>query len=91
MILKYYSKNFNNYKIIEKLLEHNNKIKAQTSRLLKEDKENEDLENNNKVKLINTVDDNDLIQDSNISEKDDNYRCWHMSSFMYSSSVQQSL
>ena len=72
MILKYYSKNFDNYKIIEKLLEHNNKIKAQTSRLLKEDKENEDLENNNKVKLINTVDDNDLIQDSNISEKDDN-------------------
>jgi hypothetical protein len=45
MILKYYSKNFNNYKIIEKLLDHNIKINMQISGILKEDKVNEDMNN----------------------------------------------
>ena len=70
MILKYYSKNFNNYKIIEKLLDHNIKINMQTSGILKEDKVNEDM-NNKKDKFNNNIDDNNLIQDINDSEKDD--------------------
>ena len=70
MILKYYSKNFNNYKIIEKLLEHNNKIKTKTSGLLKEDKVKEVLDNK-KDKFINNIDDDKLIQGINDSEKDD--------------------
>ena len=70
MILKYYSKNFNNYKIIEKLLDHNIKSNMQTSGILKEDKVNEDM-NNKKDKFNNNIDDNNLIQDINDSEKDD--------------------
>ena len=70
MILKYYSKNFNNYKIIEKLLDHNIKINTQISGILKEDKVNED-KNNKKDKFNNNIDDNNLIQDINDSEKDD--------------------
>jgi len=70
MILKYYSKNFNNYKIIEKLLDHNIKINMQTSGILKEDKVNVDM-NNKKDKFNNNIDDNNLIQDINDSEKDD--------------------
>ena len=72
MILKYYSKNFNNYKIIEKLLDHNIKINTQTSGILKEDKVNEDM-NNKKDKFNNNIDDNNLIQDINDSEKDDDF------------------
>ena len=71
MILKYYSKNFNNYKIIEKLLQHNIKIKPDTSCLLKEDKMEENHENNKKDIFANNIDDNNLIQDINDSEKDD--------------------
>ena len=70
MILKYYSKNFNNYKIIEKLLEHNNKNKAQAYSLFKEDNAKKDFDNK-KDKLINNTHDNNLIQDIKDSKEDD--------------------
>ena len=73
IILKFYSKNFNNFKIIEKLLNKNLKIKSQIDKPLEIDKIKNTIENNENNKFINNIniDDNNLIQNINDSEKDD--------------------